>query len=124
MHKNPDFIFENAYVTLNTTVLKKGVKKMATAKSTKKTNTKSSKIVKKIPHLYREKNPDNHKLTGKFICMYAVFSVAIVVFAAVSVYLFVVASELQAKYDGIDVNCRNGKCELVQTSFDDANTAE
>ena len=82
---------------------------MAT-KSTKKTNTKSTK---KIPHLYKERNPDNHKVTGKFVGLYVLFAITTIIFAAMSVFLFFFASDILNKLEKIDPACRNGNCQQI-----------
>ena len=83
-----------------------------TAKSTtKKTNKKS--ITKKVPHLYKEKNPDSHTITGKFTVLYIIFAVATLIFAAISVYLFFFSSQILEKYENIDAVCRKGNCQLI-----------
>lgn len=94
---------------------------MATnTKSTKKTAKKTNN--KKIPHLYKENNPDYHKISGKFVGLYIMFAVTTVVFAAMAVWLFFFASEVLNKYEAIDATCRNGKCQVIINSDDAGST--
>ena len=81
-----------------------------TVKTTKKTNRKSTK---KVPHLYKERNPDYHKISGKFTVLYVLFALTTIVFAAISVYLFFFASTVLNKYESIDAACRNGNCRVI-----------
>jgi len=87
---------------------------MAT-KITKKTNKKASK---KIPHLYKEHAPDNHKITGKFVGLYIMMAIATIVFAAISVWMYFSWSDLLMKYEKIDPACRIGKCEATSPELD------
>ena len=81
-----------------------------TAKSNQKTKQKSTK---KIPHLYKERNPDNHKITGKFTILFVLFAITTLIFAIMSVYLFFFASQILDKYENIDAACRNGNCQVI-----------
>jgi len=82
---------------------------MAT-KTTKKTTKKSTS---RIPHLYKEHDADYHKISGKFVGLYIIFAVATIIFAALSVYLFIFASRVLNKYESIDAACRAGNCEVI-----------
>lgn len=83
-----------------------------TTKGTKKTTTKKT-TTKKIPHVYKEHAPDNHKITGKFVGLYVMFAITTLIFAALSVYLFIFSSQVLEKYEKIDAACRNGNCEVI-----------
>jgi|LSQX01.3.fsa_nt_gb nitrogen fixation/metabolism regulation signal transduction histidine kinase len=94
-------------------------------KTPKKTNKKSSK---RVPHLYRERDPERHSIKGKFVGLYVIFAMTTLVFAAVSVYLFFFASQILDKYESVDAACRNGNCKIVVndnlTDEDDSETGE
>lgn len=93
-----------------------------TVKTSKKTNKKS--VAKKIPHVYKERNPDNHKITGKFTVLYVLFAVTTLIFAALSVYLFVFSTNVLNKYEEIDAMCRSGNCKVVVVDYDDVEDEE
>jgi len=84
---------------------------MAT-KTAKKTNKKSTR---KVPHLYKERNPECHKMTGKFVGLYVLFALTTVAFAAIAVWLFFFSSDLLMKYEKMDPNCRAGNCQQVSS---------
>ncbi len=89
--------------------------------ATKPNRTKNTKTsaAKKIPHLYKERNPDNHKMTGKFIWLYAIFAITTLIFASLAVVLFFGYSDLLNKYEEIDPACRNGKCQQIPAASTD-----
>ena len=89
--------------------------KAASSKTTKKNNKKSTS---KVPHLYRERNPECHKCTGKFVGLYVLFAITTIVFAAMSVFLFFFASDVLNKLESIDPACRNGNCQVVTPDID------
>ena len=82
------------------------------ANKVKKTNAKT----KKIPHLYKERNPDNHKIAGKFVGLYVLFALTTVAFAAIAVYLFFFSAKMLEKYEAIDPACRNGRCQVINNN--------
>ena len=84
---------------------------MATKKqpAAKRTTAKSSKSSKKslksrvdVSALYREKYPENHKVTGKYKFFYILFACTTAFFAALSVWLFWFSSETLNNYESID----------------------
>ena len=97
---------------------------MATKKQpvTKKTAAKSSKSTKKgvssrsktvVRALYREKYPENHRITGKFKFFYVLFACTTIFFAALSVWLFCFASDTLNKYESIESCVRaHTKCNV------------
>jgi uncharacterized membrane protein len=85
---------------------------MAT-KTTKKITKKAP--VKKVPHLYKERNPDCHKMTGKFVGLYVMFALTTIAFAAIAVWLFFFSSDILAKYEKVVKNNGNGNnCQVVE----------
>ena len=96
---------------------------MATAKkTTAKPKTVSKAPAKKastskIPHLYKERNPECHKISGKFAGLYIMFAVTTLIFAAVAIYFFVFSVDIQNKYDDLrddvtrDRNSQNADAE-------------
>jgi hypothetical protein len=93
---------------------------MATAK--KKTTTKPRTTSKKAPArrtlpLYKPRNPENHKISGKFTRLYVLFAIATLIFAAISAALFMIAIEstdrvekLQNEVTSIRNEQRKGIC--------------
>jgi hypothetical protein len=89
---------------------------MATKKqpAVKKSSARSSKSSKKgaksrirVDALYREKHPENHRMTGKYKFFYVLFVCTTIFFAALSVWLFVFASEMLNKYESIEACARS-----------------
>jgi hypothetical protein len=95
----------------------KATAKMATDKksATSKKPSKSTNS-KKMMHLYKERNPEYHQITGKFMFLYFLFAVTTLIFAAVSVWLFFFSSELLEKYKAIDACDRTKGCRIVVDS--------
>ena len=69
------------------------VSKPATAKVVRKNNPAEI--------LYKEKHPECHKVTGKFVFFYFLFAGTTILFAFLSVYLFIFATDTQNKYQSI-----------------------
>jgi hypothetical protein len=89
---------------------------MATKKlpAAKKSSARSSKSSKKgaksrirVDALYREKHPENHRMTGKYKCFYVLFVCTTIFFAALSVWLSVFASDMLNKYEYIEACARS-----------------
>ncbi len=60
-----------------------------------------------------EKCPENHKATGKYVFFYVLFAATTILFAALSVWLFVFSSEVLNKYQEIETCARNHtSCEV------------
>ena len=92
-------------------------KKKTTASKGGKTTTKVSsakKAVKNLPvGVYAEKNPESHKVTGKYTFFYVLFACTTLIFAGVATWLFIFSSELLGKYESIQTCARNHtKCEV------------
>ena len=86
---------------------KKPAAKKTTAKvskPTKKVATSRSKRV--VSALYKEKYPENHRITGKFKFFYVLFACTTIFFAALSVWLFCIACDTQERYESIDACVR------------------
>jgi cell division protein FtsL len=87
---------------------------MATKKPTaKKTAAKVSKPAVKSARkhfsadiVFKEKNPEDHKLTGKFRFFYCFFAATTLLFAVLSVYLFLFATDTMNKYQSIEACVR------------------
>jgi hypothetical protein len=99
--------------------------KKAPVKTTKKPTPKS-KPTSKVPHLYRDRSPDCHKITGKFVWLYVLFALTTIVFAALAVYLFFMSSDLLQRLERINPDCREGNCVVVDRNHngDDSEVEE
>ena len=80
-------------------------KKVAPAKAKKTTSRKVNMPI----GIYKEKCPENHIATGKYVFFYALFATTTVFFAILAVWLFVFSSELLNKYQELDSCTRNGQ---------------
>ncbi len=86
--------------------------------ATKKTATKKKTTTKKAASgmslgVYKESNPECHVITGKYKFFFALMSAAMVIFAAIMVWLFIFASEILEKYQRIETCARNHtSCEV------------
>ena len=85
--------------------------------ATKKQPVKRSSSAKTVPAkktgrrisakaLYTERNPDKNKVTGKFKFFYLFFVGTTLLFAALAVVFFIMACDLEAKYESIDACTR------------------
>jgi hypothetical protein len=97
---------------------------MANKPATKKKSTVSKKAAaskKVLPiGIYKENYPDCHVATGKYKFFFIVFGVVMVLFAAISVWLFIFSSELLEKYQSIETCARNHtSCEVRYTGDED-----
>ena len=93
-------------------VAKKSVAK--TSDATKKTASKKRSV--NIKKLYAERNPDKHQVTGKYKFFYIFFACTTLFFMAMTVWLFVYASEVQNKYESIEACARaHTRCHVTQT---------
>lgn len=103
-------------------------KKTTASKGGKTTTTKVTKVTakkggvaSKIPAgIISERNPEDHKVSGKYTFFYVLFAITTIIFAAVSVWLFVFSSELLAKYESIQACARNHTTCEVRYMGDDA----
>lgn len=89
-------------------------KKTTASKGGKPTVSKAKKVVKNLPvGVYAEKNPDSHKVSGKYTFFYVLFACTTLIFAGVATWLFIFSSELLGKYESIQTCARNHtKCEV------------
>ena len=89
-------------------------KKTTASKGGKPTVSKAKTAVKNLPvGVYAEKNPDSHKVTGKYTFFYVLFACTTLIFAGVATWLFIFSSELLGKYESIQTCARNHtKCEI------------
>ena len=96
-------------------------KKTTASKGGKTTTTKAKKVVKNLPvGVYAEKNPDSHKVTGKYTFFYVLFACTTLIFAGVATWLFIFPSELLGKYEAIETCARNHtSCEVRYVAPED-----
>ncbi len=89
-------------------------KKTTASKGGKPTVSKAKKVVKNLPvSVYAEKNPDSHKVTGKYTFFYVLFACTTLIFAGVATWLFIFSSELLSQYESIEAGARNHTtCEI------------
>ena len=88
---------------------KKPIKpKAASAKTAKKTTKRVAS-----PHLYRERYPDKHNITGKYTFLYMFFAFTTLVFALTTIYLYSVTHDIVRRYD-----------EFIQYSKENGNKYE
>ena len=87
---------------------------MATKKTAAKKKTTTKKTASKLPvGIYKENNPECHVATGKYKFFFILFGVVMVLFAAISVWLFIFSSEILEKYQSIETCARNHtSCEV------------
>ncbi len=83
-------------------------KKSTTKVSSKKTTSKKHDLPVGI---LTERNPENHKVTGKYTFFYALFACTTLIFAGIAVWLYIFSSELLNKYE--DVVKSNTTCQEV-----------
>ena len=90
------------------TTASKGGKTTTTKVTSKKSTSRNLPV-----GVYAEKNPESHKVTGKYTFFYVLFACTTLIFAGVATWLFVFSSELLAKYESIQTCARNHtSCEL------------
>ena len=86
------------------------------AKSTttaKRATTAKKPATKQLPiSLHKERNPDSHKVSGKYTFFYVLFACTTLIFAALAVRFFMISSDLLNKYESIEVCARAGTCEV------------
>ena len=89
---------------------------MANKSAAKKKSTVRKKAASKktLPiGIYKENNPDCHVATGKYKFFIVLFGVVMVLFAGISVWLFIFSSEIYNKYQSIEACARNHTtCEV------------
>lgn len=82
---------------------KKPVAKKSVAKASSRPKTKTNrKISAKV--LYTERHPEKHIVSGKFVFFYIFFACTTILFAVLTVWLFVFSSEVLNKYETITNN--------------------
>lgn len=97
---------------------KSAAKKKTAAKSGSKKITTTKVVSKKknvnLPvGVLTEREPDNHKVTGKYTFFYVLFACTTLIFAGVAVWLFIFSSNLLNKYESIEACARNHTtCEV------------
>lgn len=74
-------------------------------KPTKSTKTKPTKApaqpakVKRVQRVYKERYPDHHDITGKYVFLYMFFAFCTLIFALTTIYLFSTAHDIIRRYD-------------------------
>lgn len=96
---------------------KTSAKKKTTASKSGKTTTKvatKKSASKSLPvGVVSERNPDDHKVSGKYTFFYVLFACTTLIFAGVATWLFIFSSELLGKYESIETCARNHTtCEV------------
>lgn len=96
---------------------KSAAKKKSAAKGGKKTTTTkvvAKKSSVKLPAgVVTERDPEAHKVTGKYTFFYVLFACTTLIFAGVATWLFIFSSELLSKYESIEACARNHTtCEI------------
>lgn len=108
--------------------------KTAAKKKTTTTRAKSSttakrpaakKTTKQLPiSLHKERNPQDHQVSGKYTFFYVLFACTTLIFAALAVRFFMISSDLLNKYEAIEVCARAGTCEVRVNSDSDEEVVE
>lgn len=99
-------------------------KKTAAKKTTAKKTSAAAAAKKAAKAFYTEKHPENHQATGKYKFFYILFACTTLFFAALTVELFVFASEVENKYEEVDACIRaHTKCD-VRLKDGEINVAE
>ena len=102
------------------TTASKGGKATVTRVSSKKSTIKNLPV-----GVYAEKNPDSHKVTGKYTFFYVLFACTTLIFAGVATWLFIFSSDILGKYESIEACARNHtKCEVRYVGEDEDVTTE
>ena len=96
-------------------------KKPVVRKSTAKKTASKRRISPEA--LYKEKNPEKHVVTGKFIFFYVLFACTTLFFAILSVWLYVFSTETLNKYESVDA-CMRAHTTCKVQSVDGAINAE
>ena len=96
--------------------------KTAKKKSTTTKKTVAKKPASKLPGLYKEKCPEAHVATGKYKFFFVLFGITTVLFAAVSVWLFVFSSEVLEKYQRIETCARNHQSCEVRVNYNETHS--
>ncbi len=82
-------------------------KKPVVRKNTsKKKSSGKARIAQKAKVLYKERNPERHVVTGKFVFFYVLFACTTLFFAILAVWLYVFSSEMLNKYESVDACMR------------------
>ena len=99
-------------------------KKAAAKKTTSSSKTRVTKVsasnskskLSKLPvSIYKEQNPEKHKLTGKYKALFVFLSVGLGIFAAIAVWEFAYSVKLLEQYQRIEACARIGeRCEPLK----------
>ena len=98
--------------------------KKVPAKKTVKKPTQKAKPTSKVPPLYKPRNPEMHKITGRFVGLYVMFAFTAIAFAAMTVWLYIFSVEMLNRYEEIDPACRIGNCEHIQRDINGYDTED
>jgi len=103
-------------------------KKTTASKSGRTTRVIAKKKVsaKNLPvGVVAERNPEEHKVSGKYTFFYVLFACTTLIFAGVATWLFIFSSELLSKYETIEACARNHtSCEIRYTGEEGTSTEE
>ena len=86
---------------------KPAAKKTTAAKTTKKTTVKATRVPAGI---VTERRPEEHVATGKYKFFFAFFALTTLMFAAISVQLFVFSSQVLDNWEHLRKCVDNGTC--------------
>ncbi|MBP5633541.1 hypothetical protein J6X13_01250 [Candidatus Saccharibacteria bacterium] len=83
-------------------------KKPAAKKTTAKVSKPATSARKNNPAeiIFKERNPENHKITGKFKFFYCFFAATTLIFAIIAVQLFFFSQDIFNKYQSIEACTR------------------
>ena len=83
-------------------------KKPAAKKTTAKVSKPATSARKNNPAeiIFKERNPENHKMTGKFKFFYCFFAATTLIFAIIAVQLFFFSQDILNKYQSIEACTR------------------
>ncbi len=88
---------------------------MAKKPATKKTKPARAAVAsrpapQRLQRLYKERYPDRHDLSGKYIFLFLFFALTTLIFALTTIYLYSVAHDIIRRYDHfIQYNMENNR---------------
>ncbi len=100
-------------------------KKPAAKKATAKVSKPANSVRKNNPAeiIFKERYPENHKVTGKFKFFYCFFAATTLIFAILAVWLFVFSQDILNKYQSIEA-CTRAHTSCRVTYDDGVYTAD
>lgn len=105
---------------------KPAAKKTTAAKTTKKTTVKTTRVPAGI---VSERRPEEHVATGKYKFFFAFFALTTLMFAVISVQLFVFSSKVLDNWEHLRKCVNNGTCIIESADsegdvFEDETTTD